>query len=178
MKKLLAIVVLGLMLTSCIARNQFPEDSYGKQGTYSSWAPGIKVVDRLPQNATIISTVKKIRCNRNFSSDAPDGGATVEMVEIDLTHKAAKLGADGIADMKVSKKIGAGSGAMYVFKNCISIIDGSATAFKYTSRKKIETKTPNKNNMIEDLERLNKLYKEGILTKQEFEKAKKRILEN
>ena len=33
-----------------------------------------------------------------------------------------------------------------------------------------------KNNMIESLEKLNELYKSGVITKEEFKKAKDKIL--
>jgi len=33
-----------------------------------------------------------------------------------------------------------------------------------------------KKNVVEDLEKLNELYKTGVITKEEFEKAKKKIL--
>ena len=41
---------------------------------------------------------------------------------------------------------------------------------------KTKTSTPTNNNFIEQLEQLNKLFKSGVLTKEEFEKAKKKIL--
>ena len=44
--------------------------------------------------------------------------------------------------------------------------------------KNVKTKTTNSSNndLVEQLEQLNSLYKSGVLTKEEFEKAKKRIL--
>ena len=36
--------------------------------------------------------------------------------------------------------------------------------------------TSNKENIVDQLKKLNDLYKSGVLTKEEFEKAKKRIL--
>ena len=43
--------------------------------------------------------------------------------------------------------------------------------------KKKETKdTSSSSNLTEELKELNKLYKEGVLTKEEFEKAKKKLL--
>jgi len=44
-------------------------------------------------------------------------------------------------------------------------------------KKKKETKdTSSSSNFTEELKELNKLYKEGVLTKEEFEKAKKKLL--
>ena len=36
--------------------------------------------------------------------------------------------------------------------------------------------TSNKENIVDQLKKLNDLYKSGVLTKEEFEKAKKKIL--
>ena len=38
------------------------------------------------------------------------------------------------------------------------------------------TNNKGKKNMIEDLEKLNELYKSGVITKEEFKKAKDKIL--
>jgi hypothetical protein len=45
-------------------------------------------------------------------------------------------------------------------------------------KKTVKTKTMNSSNndLIEQLEQLNSLFKSGVLTKEEFEKAKKKIL--
>ena len=45
---------------------------------------------------------------------------------------------------------------------------------KKKSKKKLEKKS--ENNIIDQLEALNDLYKSGVLTKEEFEKGKKKIL--
>ena len=42
--------------------------------------------------------------------------------------------------------------------------------------KKIETRSTSNSNLSEELKKLNELYKEGALTKEEFEKAKKKLL--
>ena len=39
-----------------------------------------------------------------------------------------------------------------------------------------ENKIETSSNVVEQLQKLNDLYKSGVLTKEEFEKAKKRIL--
>ena len=50
---------------------------------------------------------------------------------------------------------------------------------KKKKEKKKETKdTSSSSNLTEELKELNKLYKEGVLTKEEFKKAKKKILNN
>ena len=42
----------------------------------------------------------------------------------------------------------------------------------------IENSSEVKNNLSEELDKLNNLLKEGVLTQEEFEKAKKKILDN
>ena len=41
-----------------------------------------------------------------------------------------------------------------------------------------ENSLENKKNLSEELDRLNNLLKEGVLTQEEFEKAKKKLLDN
>ena len=45
-----------------------------------------------------------------------------------------------------------------------------------STSKKIETTATSNSNLAEELKKLSDLYKEGVLTKEEFEKAKKKIL--
>ena len=42
----------------------------------------------------------------------------------------------------------------------------------------IENNSNNKNNLSEELDKLNNLLKDGALTQEEFEKAKKKLLDN
>ena len=42
----------------------------------------------------------------------------------------------------------------------------------------IDNSSENKKNLSEELEKLNNLLKEGVLTQEEFEKAKKKLLDN
>ena len=43
---------------------------------------------------------------------------------------------------------------------------------------KIQEFSNNENNISDEIERLNKLLKDGVLTQDEFEKAKRKILDN
>ena len=43
---------------------------------------------------------------------------------------------------------------------------------------KIQDFSDNENNISDEIEKLNKLLKDGVLTQDEFEKAKKKILDN
>ena len=47
-----------------------------------------------------------------------------------------------------------------------------------SENKEIEDISDVKKNLSEELDRLNNLLKEGVLTQEEFEKAKKKILDN
>ena len=63
----------------------------------------------------------------------------------------------------------------------LGFYDGGITQTKKKEKnkkeKKKETKdTSSSSNLTEELKELNKLYKEGVLTKEEFEKAKKKLL--
>ena len=63
----------------------------------------------------------------------------------------------------------------------LGFYDGGITQTKKKEKKKKEKKketkdTSSSSNLTEELKELNKLYKEGILTKEEFEKAKKKLL--
>ena len=40
----------------------------------------------------------------------------------------------------------------------------------------LDNSSDNKSNIVENLKKLNDLYKSGVLTKEEFEKAKKKLL--
>ena len=63
-----------------------------------------------------------------------------------------------------------------VYKNNSLISEISVPILKDSKKlKKIKKKSEN-NNITDQLEALNNLYKLGVLTKEEFEKAKKRIL--
>ena len=47
-----------------------------------------------------------------------------------------------------------------------------------SENKEIENTSDVNKNLSEELDRLNNLLKEGVLTQEEFEKAKKKILDN
>jgi hypothetical protein len=62
----------------------------------------------------------------------------------------------------------------------LGFYDGGTTQTKKIEKKKTEKKKEPKKKMNEDivnkLKELNELYKSGALTKEEFEKAKKKLL--
>ena len=46
----------------------------------------------------------------------------------------------------------------------------------YSNTAAINTSSENSSNIVENLNKINDLYKSGVLTKDEFEKAKKKLL--
>ena len=62
----------------------------------------------------------------------------------------------------------------------LGFYDGGITKTKKIEKKKKEKKTEKtkttSTGLSEELKELNKLYKDGVLTKEEFEKAKKKLL--
>ena len=59
------------------------------------------------------------------------------------------------------------------FKKTIKPISSISSNKKLGNEKNLDL---NDENLVENLEKLNDLYKSGVLTKEEFEKAKKKIL--
>ena len=49
---------------------------------------------------------------------------------------------------------------------------------EYLDNNEIENSPESKKNLSEELEKLNNLLKDGVLTQEEFEKAKKKLLED
>ena len=43
---------------------------------------------------------------------------------------------------------------------------------------KVDSSFSNENNLTDEIEKLNQLLKDGVLTQEEFEKAKKKLLDN
>ena len=61
-------------------------------------------------------------------------------------------------------------------KNYLLIIFFLLFACQNSNNFKINNSNDINSNIVEQLEQLNSLYKSGVLTKEEFEKAKKKIL--
>ena len=61
-----------------------------------------------------------------------------------------------------------------------AIMKGMSAKSANKNRENIENKvsSEDKNNLGEELDKLNNLLKEGVLSKEEFEKAKKKILDD
>ena len=74
--------------------------------------------DSLPEDATVLGKVNAARCHRSLAEKLPDE----TMVVIDLKVAAYARGADGIADVKITKQSG-------LTKNCWHIIDAEAVIF-------------------------------------------------
>ena len=55
-------------------------------------------------------------------------------------------------------------------------VSGIKNMIVYSKTKATNTSSENSTNIVENLNKLNDLYKSGVLTKEEFEKAKKKLL--
>ena len=139
MKKLLAILVLGLLLNGCAAK---PYYNINKHNSVRD--PNIKILDVMPSNAKFINIVETVRCNRTAYYEF----ATSEDVINDLTRYAAKAGADGISNIKVSKNNPVTS--LLRIGSCWSRLTGSANAFKYTTTASSTTTTEDITFTIDD----------------------------
>ena len=117
MKKFLGIVILSFLLTGCGTPTSM---GYKTSDIGSTRSPNIKVLQVVPNNATIIQSIKAGRCKYGLGDPNP----THADITNDLTSKASALGADGIAEVNVYNP---GTG----MKNCWAILEGTAIAFKY-----------------------------------------------
>ena len=93
---------------------------YKTSDTVSARSSNIKVLQVVPNNATVIKSIKAGRCKYGMGDPTP----TRADITNDLTGKASALGADGIAEVNIFNP---GTG----MKNCWSILEGTAVAFKY-----------------------------------------------
>ena len=57
-------------------------------------------------------------------------------------------------------------------------VTGIKNMIVYSNTTSISTSSESSSNIVDNLNKLNDLYKSGVLTKEEFEKAKKKILDN
>ena len=70
---------------------------------------------------------------------------------------------------------------LYLGVNAIMKGSEAKSALKEEKKKKNEeneNSLDNKNNLSEEIDKLNNLLKDGVLTQEEFEKAKKKLLDN
>ena len=78
----------------------------------------VKLYEKLPAGAELLSVVSAGRCHRSFVEQAPDE----ETVLMDLKIAAYAKGADGITDVTISKDSG-------LNRNCWYVLGGTAKAF-------------------------------------------------
>ncbi|MGY2135855.1 hypothetical protein ACW9I8_04460 [Pseudomonas reactans] len=78
----------------------------------------VKMFDSMPPGAEFLDVVSAGRCHRSFVEDAP----TEATVLMDLKIAAYAKGADGIANVSISKDSG-------LNRNCWYVLGGTAKAF-------------------------------------------------
>jgi len=206
MKKLLGILVLGLLccnisfagITSGYKTGKGPLKvsqnvadvleyffSGGKMGKYAKkqkapWKPGLIVIAsdgseysyyRHPLSVTQIDNqhyigLARIDCKKRSGK------------ECFLFAKGYRIVWDNGSDRKKRKlkKKDVMNGKTLQILQELGFYDGGITQTKKKEKKKETKDTSSSSNLTEELKELNKLYKEGVLTKEEFEKAKKKIL--
>jgi hypothetical protein len=94
---------------------------YKTSDTVSVRSSNIKVLQVIPKNATVIKNIKAGRCKYAWGDPTP----TRADITNDLTIEASYVFADGIAEVDIFNP---GTG----IKNCLSILEGTAVAFKYS----------------------------------------------
>ncbi len=203
MKKLLAIVFLSLILSSTsfavvkgyklgkgplkITKNTADVLEYyfsgGKKGFYAekqeyNWKPGLIAISedgvyysliRHPLSVTHVD-------NKNYVGKVIQNCQKDANQECFLFANGYKIVWDNGSNKKKRKlkrkDIKAGN-TIALLKE-LGFYDGPTTSSSSTKSK--NTSSENSSNVVENLNELNDLYKSGALTKEEFEKAKKKIL--
>ena len=206
MKKLLGILVLGLLwcnisfgsVTSVYKTGKGPLKvsqnvadtleyffSGGKMGKYAKkqkerWKPGLIVIAydgseysyyRHPLSVSQIDNKRYIALARKDCKKRSGK-------ECFLFAKGYRIVWDNGSDKKKRrlKKKDIMAGKTLQILQELGFYDGGVTQIKKKEKKKETKDTSSSSNLTEELKELNKLYKEGVLTKEEFTKAKKKLL--
>ena len=207
MKKAIGIIVLGLLwcnisfggVSSVYKTGKGPlkvsQDvadmleyffSGGKMGEYAKkqkvrWKPGLIVIAydgseysyyRHPLSVTQIDNKRYIALARKDCKKRSGK-------ECFLFAKGYRIVWDNGSDRKKRKlkKKDVMNGKTLQILQELGFYDGGITQTKKKEKKKETKDTSSSSNLTEELKELNKLYKEGVLTKEEFEKAKKKLLD-
>ena len=160
--------------------------SGGKMGKYAkkqkvAWKPGLIVIAydgseysyyRHPLSVTQIDNKRYIALARKDCKKRSGGK------ECFLFAKGYRIVWDNGSDRKKRKlkKKDVMNGKTLQILQELGFYDGGITQTKKKEKKKETKDTSSSSNLTEELKELNKLYKEGVLTKEEFEKAKKKLL--
>ena len=120
--KALLVATFAVALVGCASQSANmrvgSEQSYTSLKEQREASLTVKDFAAVPAGATVIGPVDTSRCHRN-SLDAPPDEAQLLS---DLKAAAYARGADGIADMQMTKESG-------LLKNCWHIVTARATAF-------------------------------------------------
>lgn len=121
--KHLVLIAASIAITACSSHSSNlqigAEQSYASLRDQREAVRTVEVVDALPQGASNVAPITSGRCHRSFVEGEP----TEAMVVNDLRVAAYAQGADGIAEVKVTKESG-------LSRNCWYILNGSAKAFR------------------------------------------------
>ena len=206
MKKILGILVLGLLwcnlsfagVTSTYKTGKGPLKvsqevadvleyffSGGKMGKYAkkqkeAWKPGLIVIAydgseysyyRHPLKVTQID-------NQHYVGLARKDCKKRSGKECFLFAKGYRIVWDNGSDRKKRrlKKKDVMNGKTLQILQELGFYDGGITQTKKKEKKKETKDKSSSSSLTEELKELNKLYKEGVLTKEELEKAKKKLL--
>ena len=208
MKKAIAIIILGLLwcnisfgsVTSVYKTGKGPLKvsqnvadileyffSGGKMGKYAkkqkeNWKPGLIVIAYDGSEFSYFRHPLRINQidNKHYIGLARQDCKKRSGKECFLFSNGYKIVWDNGSDKKKRrlKKKDIMAGKTLQILQELGFYDGGITQAKKKEKKKETKDTSSSSNLTEELKELNKLYKEGVLTKEEFKKAKKKILNN
>jgi len=173
-KKILGILVLGLILSSCastMSGNQQPVNIssnvdgaactlQNEKGSWSLSTPGSAVVTNSRENLSV-------RCQKT--------GYQTAIVSVPSKHKDSATWGNVVLGGGIGYIWDRKSGAAFIYPSTINLTlikDESSTSTSQKSDIKLTGSTT-----AEQITQLNDLYKAGVLTEEEFTKAKKKILD-
>ena len=174
MKQLLGILVLGLVLTGCastMSGNQQPVTLSSnvtgasciltnEKGSWSLQTPGSAVVTNSRENLSV-------RCEKSGYQSA--------VVSVPSKHKDSATWGNVVLGGGIGYIWDRKTGAAFIYPSTINLTlikDESSTSSKQETDVKLTGSTT-----AEQIKQLNNLYKSGILTEDEFSKAKKKVLD-
>ena len=173
MKKILMIIVLSFILSSCattMSGNQQPVNIssnvsgaactlQNEKGSWSLSTPGSAVVTNSRENLSV-------RCQK--------AGYQTAIVSVPSKHKDSATWGNVILGGGIGYIWDRKSGAAFIYPSTINLtlIKEESTS---SSNQEADVKLTG-SSTAEQLKQLNDLYKSGVLTKEEFTKAKKKLL--
>jgi hypothetical protein len=170
MKKILGIIVLGLLLNSCASTMSGNSQNVtiasnvsgatcslkNEKGNWSVQTPGSSVVTNSRENLTV-------RCQKD--------GYETAIVSVPSKHKDSATWGNVLLGGGVGYIWDRKTGAAYIYPSTINLtLIKNSSSTESTDVKLLGSST------TEQLQQLNELYKSGVLTQEEFTQAKKKLL--